>query len=69
MVGGALLPGGGGAGEDCTCSVKGANDALVFPSLTLMTMSMVVPTLALVGDPVTAPETELKVAQEGRRDI
>jgi hypothetical protein len=45
---------------------KAASAVRATPSLTLMTMSEVVPMSALVGVPLTAPEAESKVAQEGR---
>ena len=42
------------------------NDAVLLPSLTLITMFEYVPTLLLVGRPLSVPVEVLKLAHEGR---
>ncbi len=48
-----------------TVIVKALSDALDFPSLTLITMPELAPTLAASGVPERAPVEALKLAQPG----
>jgi len=48
-----------------TASENAASEALALPSLTLMTMLLVVPMFAAAGVPVSLPVDVLKVAQDG----
>src|SRR6267378_6088048 len=52
-------------GIAATTILKGASAADVLPSLTLITMLANVPTLELVGVPLSEPIAMLKVAHEG----
>jgi len=45
--------------------VNGGSEAVAFPSLTVMTMLVYVPTFAVAGVPVKAPEVVLNAAQLG----
>ena len=49
-----------------TVRLKAGRAVVTVPSLTLITMLLVVPTLALVGVPLKRPVVVLKVAQLGR---
>src|SRR5580700_8924429 len=49
-----------------TVMLNGASDAAAEPSLTLITMLLNVPTLALDGVPESLPELLLKLAHDGR---
>ena len=49
----------------CTVMLKAASDVLVSPSLTLMTMPLVVPTCCAAGAPDSRPVAVSKDAQTG----
>ena len=48
-----------------TAMLKAANEVVVFPSLTLITMLLNVPTLLAVGVPCSRPVVVLNVAHDG----
>jgi hypothetical protein len=49
-----------------TSTLKGAKDVVALPSLALMVMAPVTPTLLLVGVPETSPVLGLMLAQLGK---
>jgi len=61
-----LPEGGGGGAAEATVMLNGASDADAWPSLSLIPMFEIVPTLELEGVPLTVPVAMLNVAQEGR---
>lgn len=52
-----------------TLRVKGASEALAAPSLTLITILLELPTLAVFGVPASVPVLVLKLAHDGLPDI
>jgi hypothetical protein len=52
-------------GGAATVMVNGGKEAVAFPSLTVMTMLVYVPTFAVAGVPVRAPEAVVNAAQLG----
>ena len=63
--GGGVL-GGGAGGAAVTVIANVGNDRVAWPSLTLMTMPLCVPTAPAEGVPLSRPVPLLKVAQLGR---
>ena len=61
--------GGGGGAALATVIENGCSEALVDPSVTLITMPGSVPTLAAVGVPDSWPDLALNVAQGGLAEI
>ena len=60
------VPVAGAAGAAVTSILKGARDAVALPSLALMVMSPVAPTLRAVGVPEISPVLELNLVQLGK---